>query len=200
MRGYNDFIIKTDFAFSQTFKTESGVELHGDSRFLQDRLSNRIAAVIETPIKCDNDDIKKGFQVLIDPSIFYENTYIVNGTEETPFTIDKNKGIYKLAPTMIVCYRENENAQWKGYNDSLLVVPDVIEEEEKKVGLIIIEKPKSKPSEEYATVIHSNKLLEEEGVVSGSKIFRVKGIGLSFWIEGKEHKWINNRHVLALIN
>ena len=49
MRGYNDFIIKVDFVYNKTFKTESGLELHADSRFSQDRLANRIAVVEEIP-------------------------------------------------------------------------------------------------------------------------------------------------------
>lgn len=200
MRGYNDFIIKVDFAYAKTFKTESGLELHADSRFSQDRLSNRVATVMETPMVIQNCEIKKGYQVLIDPSIFYENTYVVNGTEETPFTIDKNKGIYKLDPKMIVCFREDENAEWEGYNESLLVLPEVINQDDVKSSIIIIEIKEKKISEEYATVVFSNTKLESEDVKIGTRILKTKDIGISFWIDGVDYHWINNRHVLAIMN
>ena len=138
MRGYNDFIIKVDYAYAKTFKTESGLELYADARFSQERLSNRMATITETPINLEDCEIEKGYQVLIDPSIFYQNTYEANGTQETPFTIDKNKGLYKINPSMIVCFRATENDQWKGYNESLLVEPQVINNDNLKSSFIII--------------------------------------------------------------
>jgi len=198
MRSYNDFIIKVEFAFAKTFKTESGLELHADPRFSADRLSNRIAMVQEIPISLKDCEIEKGFQVLIDPSIFYEQTFEVKGTQETPFTIDKNKGLYKINPSMIVCFRATENDTWQGYNESLLVEPEVIEQEDLKSSFLIIEVKKKQVSDEYAHVVYTNKKLWSENVENGTRILKTKDIGVAFWIEGKEHQWINNRHVLAI--
>lgn len=200
MIGYNDFIIKVDYAYAKTFTTESGLELHADSRFSQDRLSNRIATVLETPLCLNECEIEKGFQVLIDPSIFYENTYEVKGTQETPFTIDKAKGLYKIDPSMIVCFRANQNDAWQGYNESLLVEPEVIEQDDLKSSLLIIEVNKKQVSDEYAHVVYTNTKLWSENVENGTRILKTKGFGVPFWIEGKERQWINNRHVLAIID
>ena len=200
MIGYNDFIIKVDFAFAKTFVTESGLELHADARFSQDRLSNRVATVVETPLKFNNCEIKKGFQVLIDPSIFYEATFEVKGTNETPFTIDKSKGLYKIEPSMVVCYRENENEAWQGYNESLLVEPETINQEELKSSILIIEIKEKKVSDEFAKVVFTNQKMAFENVNNGTRILKTKDIGVPFWIKGKEYHWINSRHVLAIMN
>lgn len=200
MIGYNDFIIKVDYAYAKTFTTESGLELHADARFSQDRLSNRIATVVETPISLQDCEIKKGYQVLIDPSIFYENTYEVKGKQETPFTLDKAKGLYKINPSMIVCFRATENDAWEGYNESLLIEPEVINQDDLKSSFLIIEVKQKKVSDEYATVVFTNKKLLSENVENGTRILKIKGFGVPFWIDGKEYQWINNRHVLAVMN
>jgi co-chaperonin GroES (HSP10) len=201
MIGYNDFIIKVDFVFAKTFTTESGLELHADSRLNQERLANRLAVVQEIPLNLINETpIKKGFQVMIDPTIFYENQYVATGVQQTPFTIDKNKGLYKIKNEMIVLYREDENAEWKANADNLLVRFKKEVVEEKKVGLIILEPKKEKTLKDRAIILKANQLIKEEGVNDGDLVFVQQGIGVPFWIEGVEYNWINNRHVLAIIN
>jgi len=199
MRGYNDFIIKVSHVFNQTFKTESGIELHADSRFSQDRLSNRIAVVEEVPLLVKTP-IKKGFQVMIDPTIFYEAEFLVTGVQMTPFTIDKNKGLYKITNEMIVLYRENESEQWKANAENLLVRFAKEEVAENKIGSIIIEPTKQNVSKTQATILHANELMKEEGVQDNNLVFVEEGFGVPFWIDGIEYNWINNRHVLAVIN
>jgi hypothetical protein len=199
MRGYNEFIIKVSHVFNQTFKTESGVELHADSRFSQDRLSNRIAVVEEVPLLVKTP-IKKGFEIMIDPTIFYEAEFAATGVQITPFTIDKNKGLYKIANEMIVLYRENENEEWKANAENLLVRFKKEEVSEKKMGSIIIEPAKQIVSKTHATILHSNTLMQEEGIQDGELVFIQEGFGVPFWIDGIEYNWINNRHVLAKLN
>lgn len=201
MRGYNDFIIKVDVVYNKTFKTESGLELHADSRFSQDRLANRIAVVEEIPLTLEGKTpIKKGFQVMIDPTIFYENEYVATGVQMTPFTIDKNKGLYKIKDEMIVLYREDENSDWKANAENLLIRFKKEEIAEKKVGSIIIENKKEIVSKDHATILHANELLQEEGIQDGDLLFVQQGYGVPFWIDGIEYNWINNRHVLAKLN
>ena len=201
MKGYNDFIIKVDIVYNKTFKTESGLELYGDSRFSQDRLSNRIAVVQEIPLTLeDKTPIKKGFQVMIDPTIFYEAEYLVTGVQMTPFTIDKNKGLYKITNEMIVMYRENENSDWKGNSENLLVKFKKEKVSEKKTDNIIIEIEKETVSKTHAVVFCSNKLMQEEGIKEADLVFVQDGFGVPFWIDGIEYNWIHNRHVLAKLN
>ena len=201
MRGYNDFIIKVDVVYNKTFKTESGLELHADSRFSQDRLANRIAVVEEIPLTLQGKTpIKKGFQVMIDPTIFYENEYVATGVQMTPFTIDKNKGLYKIKDEMIVLYREDENSEWKANAENLLIRFKKEEVAEKKVGSIIIENKKEIVSKDHATILHANELLQEEGIQDGDLLFVQQCYGVPFWIHGIEYNWIHNRHVLAKLN
>lgn len=201
MRGYRDFIIKVDFVYNKTFKTESGLELHADSRFSQDRLSNRIAVVEEVPLNIENTTpIKKGYQVMIDPSIYYGINTIVTGQQLSPFVIDLHKGLYRISNEMVVLYRENENDDWKAYNESLLIKFKKVELEEKKVGLIIMETKKTSVSKDRATVKFSNELIKEDGINNGDSIIVQEGLGVPFWIDGIEYNWINNRHVLAKLN
>lgn len=200
MKGYNDFIIKVTHVFNQTFKTENGVELHADSRFSQDRLSNRIAIVEEVPLHIKNTTpIKKGFQVMIDPTVYYGGEYLVTGKQISPFAIDVNKGLYKIKNEMIVLYRENENAEWKANAENLLIRFKKEEAAEKKLGSIIIEPAKPFFSKTYANILYSNELMQEEGINNGDFVFIQEGFGVPFWIEGIEYNWINNRHVLAKI-
>lgn len=201
MRGYRDFIIKVDFVYNKTFKTESGLELHADSRFSQDRLSNRIATIEEVPLNIEKETpIKKGYQVMIDPTIYYGINTIVTGQQLSPFVIDLNKGLYRINNEMIVLYREDEKSDWKAYYESVLIKFEKEELEEKKVGLIITETKKTNVSNDRATVLYSNQLLHEEGIKNGDFILVNQGIGVPFWIDGKEYNWINNRHVLAKLN
>jgi co-chaperonin GroES (HSP10) len=201
MRGYTDFIIKVDFVYAKTFKTESGLELHADSRFSQDRLSNRIATVIEVPLVLENETlIKKGFQVMFDPTIFYQNEYVATGVQETPFTIDKNKGLYKLKNEMIVLYRENENSKWKANSENVLVQFQKEEVQEKTSGLIVLEAKAITKSKDRATVLYATELLKEQGIQDNDLVAVEQGYGVPFWIEGVEYNWINNRHVLAKLN
>jgi len=200
MIGVHDFIIKSEFEFAQTFKTESGLELHGDARFSAERLANRIATVIETPLSIEDCEIKSGYQVMVDPTIFYQQDYVIGGQMENNFMIDRAKGIFKISPDMIVLYRENEQAEWKGFRESLLVemekeiIPEVM------AGPIVIKEQETKVSQIYAIVTHSNEKLKSEDVTSGDRIYIQPNYGVSFWIDGKEHSWINNRHVLAKMN
>ena len=200
MRGYNDFIIKVDFVYNQTFKTESGLEIHADSRFSQDRLANRIAVVEEIPIMLEGKTpIKKGFEIMIDPTIYYGINTVVTGQQLSPFVIDKNKGLYRIKDEMIVLYRESSKDEWKANAENLLVRFPKEEIAENKIGSIIMEVKKVKTIKDRGTVLYSNELIENEGVKNGDSVVVVKDIGVPFWIEGIEYNWINNRHVLAII-
>lgn len=201
MIGYSEFIIKVDFVFSKTFKTESGLELHADSRFSQDRLSNRIAEVVEVPLVLkEKTPIKKGYQIMIDPTIYYGGNFIVTGQQLSPFVIDIPKGLYKIQDSMIVLYRENENSEWKANEGNLLVRFNREQTEDKKVGNLIVEQGTKKVSETEAKVLYSNNELMELGVNNGDEILVNKGYGVSFWIDGVEYNWIFNDHVLAKLN
>lgn len=200
MKGYNDFIIKVTHVFNQTFKTENGLELHADSRFSQDRLSNRIAVIEEVPLNIEKTTpIKKGFQIMIDPTVYYGGEFLVTGKQISPFAIDVNKGLYKITNEMIVLYRENENEEWKANAENLLIRFKKEDVTEKKIGEIIIEQAKQVVSKTHANILYSNSTIQEYGIKNNDLVFVQEGFGVPFWIDGIEYNWINNRHVLAKI-
>lgn len=198
MRGFHDFIIKVSHVYNQTFTTESGVKLHADSRFNPERLANRIAIVEEIPLSLvDKTEIKKGYQIMIDPTVYYGGEYIVTGKQLSPFAIDINKGLYKIKNEMIVLFRENEQSEWKANLDNILVKYEKETSNEKKQGSIIIDVPKTKVSETKCCVVYANKELNEMDVFNGDNLIVQKGFGVPFWIDGVEISWIKNRHVLV---
>lgn len=200
MQAIHDFIIEQKKAFNDTFKTESGLELYGDKRFLADKLSNRIATVIQIPLK-SKSVIKAGYEVMIDPTIYYEQNYEKGGRVGNQFLQDREKGLYKISPEMIVMYRENPESEWKGFGPNLLV--EFMKEqvgEKPKSSLVITElKPK-----EYipgiAKVKYPNSEIIESGANAGDVISIREGFGVPFYIDGKEFFWIRNRDVYAVIN
>lgn len=196
----HDFTIKLDFEFAKTFKTESGLELHADVRFSADRLANRIATVLELPLSLTDSEIKSGYEVMVDPTIFYQQNYDVIGKVENSFMIDRANGIFKISPDMIVMYRKDKNSKWKAFQNSFLAELESEITPEVKMGSLVIEEAKTKKSKVFAKVLFTNTELENDGVNDGDRIYIKPDLGVPFWIEGKEYQWIQNRHVLAKMN
>lgn len=200
MKGLNDFIIKMDYEFNDSFLTESGERIYADVRFSADRLSNRIADVMELPLKFKDCEIKKGYQVMVDPTILYQQHNATLGYIENNFMIDRKNGIYKISPDLIVMYRENENSEWIGYGENFLAIMETEVIPEKTIGLIIVESEKTEVSRIYARVVYPNEKLISEGVGKGDKILIEPDLGVAFWIDGKPHFWFQNRYVIAKMN
>ena len=200
MKGLHDFIIKLDYEFNDSFLTESGERIYADVRFSADRLSNRIADVMELPLKFKDCEIKKGYQVMVDPTILYQQHNATLGYIENNFMIDRKNGIYKISPDLIVMYRKNENSEWIGYGENFLATMETEVIPEKTIGLIIVESEKTEVSRIYARVVYPNEKLISEGVGKGDKILIEPDLGVAFWIDGKPHFWFQNRYVIAKMN
>lgn len=194
MQSLRNFIVKTDAAFSDTIKTESGLELYVNQKISRERSSNRVLKVIEVPVNVSDNEIQPGYEVMVDPTILYMQNYTGRGDQDNPFMIDRNNGLYKVEPKMIVLYRENEDAEWKAYGENTLV--EFIKETTEKLsgGLFIGNETKEKVKALYPT-----KVMEDSGISSGDEIIIKKGTEVSFWIEGKEYHWIENKDVLAKV-
>lgn len=198
MQALNKYIIKSEFDFHKSFTTESGLKIQGDVRFLAERLANRHAVIQETPLSHDDEVLRVGTNVLVDPTIFYQQTYEVGGTKQTPHTLDKVKGLYVIEPQLIVLYQDS-NSQWSGFGENLLIEMQKETIAAVKVGSIIISDEKTIVSKTLATIKYTNKALKSQRIYNGDAVVIVKGMGVSFWIDSKEYLWINNRHVLAKI-
>jgi len=198
MVAIHDFIIEVKQAFNETFKTEGGLELYADKRFLGHKLSNRIAKVVECPA-LRSSIIKPNYEVLIDPTIFYSQAYEKTGQQENQYVLDKEKGHYKISPSMIVLYRETPESDWVGFEQNLLV-EFYKEPIEPKTSLIITEVVEPEYIQGIAKVTYPNEELVEFGVLTGDTIHIKNNFGVAFYLDGKEFFWIRNRDILATTN
>ncbi len=135
MTGLHEFIIKLDRPLNETFKTESGLEFYGNDRFHVDRLSNRVAKVVSTPVFHETP-IKAGYEVMIEPTIFHKQIYRAKEQDYTNL-VDKEKGLWRVIPQMIILYRKDKSHQWEGYLQNVLVEPIIEKEKEIKSSLIL---------------------------------------------------------------
>jgi len=200
MRGTHHFIIEVKQAFNETFKTEGGLELYGDKRFLGAKLTNRLAKVITTPLLKDSV-VKEGYEVMIDPTIFFSQSYEKTGKQDNQYILDREKGHYKLEPGMIVLYRENAESRWKGFQENILV--EFIKEELEgvhKTSLILTDLLEPEYKVGIAKITFANEELLEMGVVEGDYVSIKKGLGVSFFIDGREFFWLRTRDVQAIFN
>ncbi len=195
MKSIRSFIVHTDQAFKDSYTTESGLVVYADKRMSAQRLSNRVVKVVEIPAAMKNCEIQPGFEVMVDPTIFFMQNYDGRGDQDNPYMIDRHKGLYKVEPGMVVLYRENESNDWKPYGRNMMV-EIITTTTEKKIGELVIGTEKK----ETVKALYPSAEMEREGVVSGSEISIQKGYEVPFWIEGKECFWIDSRHVLAKLN
>ena len=181
MIGLHNFIVELKTDFHDTFKTESGLELYANKDMSAERLSNRIAKVINTPAFHETE-IEIGYQLMIDPSILYEQIYRET-KQESIHLVDKEKGWYKLDPKEIVLFRKDDSEEWKGYLENSLVEPIPEEAEELKSTLIQLLPKKKTFKKGRAKALYMNDGID---VSKGDKLIIADHGGIPFWIEGKE--------------
>ncbi len=195
MKSIKHYIIKLENPYNETFKTESGFELYGNVDFSVDRLGNRIAEIVSVP-ELNKSEIKEGYEVLIDFSNFYRQIF---QKQKTGFNavIDSEKNLYYLTPNMIICFRENEKSEWKGFGQNCLVKP-ILEEVKPKSNLILPETVTEKKFDGKVKMIYANSELNELGVKNGDIVYIDRRGGVKYWLDGVEYWWIMNRHIKAL--
>lgn len=198
MKALHEYIIELKNPLNDTFKTESGVELYAHKEFSVDRLSNRIAKVVSTPL-LHNTPIEVGYEVMIEPTILYKQIF---QKEKQGYTnlIDRDQMHFNVTPNMIVLYRKDENDTWKGYLKNVMLEP--IEETEKPIKsnfLYIPESNQKKYKKERAKVLYGNQILEEQGAKNGDEVIINPMGGVNFWMDGKEYWWVRNTEVLGVV-
>lgn len=196
MKALQEFIIKLDKPLNDTFKTEAGIELYGHKDFSVDRLSNRIAKVIATPLWHETP-IKAGYEVMIEITILYKQSYrgIKQGYTSL---IDTDNMLFRITPSMIVLYREDEKSEWKGYLKNVMV--ERIKENTPKINtnLIIPDNAKDTYKKEYVKLLYGNNELKEMGVENGDEILINPMGGVDFWIDGKHYWWMRSVDVYGV--
>lgn len=199
MKGTKDFIIQIDNPYSETFKTEGGVELYGNVDFTTERQSNRIAKVVGIPSLYESE-IKVGFEVLIDASPLYRQIY--EGTKQYYQNIvDARDNIFHLPKDMIVCYREKQNSDWIGFGENSLAEPlfEAQKVERKIETNLILPETVTTPKYNGKVKIHyTNSDLKKEGVANGDTVYMNSIGGVDYWLDGKLFWWVRNRDLIGL--
>ena len=196
MQSIREFIIELQQPLNETFKTEGGIELYGDKDFSVDRLSNRIAKVISTPL-FHKTEIKAGYEVMIEPTILYRQIYQGVKQDYTSL-IDKSNMFFKVTPNMIILFRENDTCEWQGNLENVMVEP--IEEVEPVIStfLIIPKSANKKYKKERVKLMYANTEIKEQGAKNGDEVIINPMGGVKFWIEGKEYWWMRNCDIFAV--
>lgn len=202
MQGTKDFIIQIINPFNESFLTASGMELFADKRFSAEKLANRIGIVIATPLHLDCE-INEGDQVMIDPTILYEQIYkLTSGVQESIFLVDKDKCYYKIDPSMVVLYKKNESTNWKGFQENAIyeqVEIEKFEEPLESAFIFIPEVNSEKFKRDRAVLRFANESILEE-VSVGQEVIVSDGMGIPFYIDGKTYLWYRNQDVMAVVN
>lgn len=194
-RSLRNFIIKSDREYNASFTTESGLEIFADRRYSADRLSNRIVKVVSLPATFEDCPIQPGYEVMVDPTIYYTQQYDGKGEIENPYMMDRRNGLFKIEPKMIVLYREPEG-EWKGFGDNLLIRVEKTETELMAGSLVVGTETKEK-----TFIAYTNEALDASGVINGDEVMIDKNAApVSFWIDGKEHYWIETDNVIAKLD
>lgn len=196
MKALRDFIIKLDKPLNETFKTENGTELFAHADFSVDRLSNRIAKVIATPLYFDSP-IQKGYEVMIEPTILYKQIYKGIKQDYNHF-IDKDNMLFKVTPNMIILYRKDENDGWKGHLKNLMVEQIPEDEPVIKTSLLLPKMSEQKFKKGRAKALYVNEEIKEWGVNEGDELVINPNGGVNFWLNGKHYWWIRNRDTYAI--
>ena len=194
MKGIHDYILEIKEPFKETFKTEGGLELYANKRFSADRLSNRIAKVMATPVFFEGV-IEVGYEVLIDATILYEQIYNKK-VQESIHLLDSEKKLFKIDPKLIVLYRENSQAEWKGFLDSVLVEPIKKAAKPLTSSLIILPEEVVEFEQNKAKIVVCNSDVTNMGIEKND-IVAIKPLGISFWLDGKEFWWLKNDDLLG---
>lgn len=202
MKSLHHFIVCIPEPYQDHLVTEKGVKIFIDRRWTKDKSVTRVGTVVSMPINF-NTQIKEGFQVAVDPTILYEQTFhLTHGNQDSVFLVDKTKRYYKISPSMIVLFRENENVEWKGnMNNSLFQLVKSEEKEEEKLTssfIIIPDNAKPKFEKNIAQLVYGNDDLLSE-MEQTDKAYVNEQYGITFPLDGKEYVWYKNEDVLGVI-
>lgn len=195
MKGIQHFIIEVKDPFKDTIEVGE-VELYVDKDISRERSVNRFGKIISTPAFGDDVTIKDGYEVIFDATILYKQLYKA-GTQESIHLVDAAKSWYKIEPDMIILFRENENQEWKGYKDNLMV--SFITEKPKEVSFGLVLTPvKETVTKGKAIVKYGNAFLEQQEVENGEEVFINPSSGIPFFFKEETMYWIRSKDVLAV--
>jgi co-chaperonin GroES (HSP10) len=198
MKGYNDFIVHIPQRHRDTIKTTSGLELQADSRFSGKETANTVFEVVEIPLAYKGP-VKKGFKLMVDPTLVMNQDYQLTGNQENVNLIDREKNLYKVNQSLIICYLEKEGGNWKGFGENLIVEKIKAKKEEHKIknGIHIIDSAKKVLEKGKAYVKVINESLKKQGVAEGDIVFLNEQYIVDIRVGGQKFSWARTKHVIA---
>jgi co-chaperonin GroES (HSP10) len=199
MKGIRDYIAHIPKRYNDKLKTESGFELYSDSRWSAKEMANTIVDVVETPFFGETP-IKIGYQIFIDSTVVFNQTYEKTGSADSPFLVDKIKGYYKVSKDLIIAYRENESSDWIAFEDNslLLRIEDVVKKQPTISGLIIPEVAQEKYIKGIAKVFLPSAHLIDSNASKGDNVYFAELTAVDVYLDGKKITWVKDRHVIGV--
>lgn len=195
MKSLNHYIIKVPEPYSETITTDGGVEIYLDKRFNARELANTEGEVIEIPALGKNC-IPKGSKVIIDSTIFIEQSYR-KVKQESTFLADKKEGLYRVDDSLIFMYQEPRSDEWKCNGKNLFVEPIEVEKKQKSSLIIEIDEVTQKYETGKARVAFTNDYLEKSDVQIGDTLFIKEERDIEYKLNGKTYWWIRNHDIIA---
>lgn len=195
MRGTRDFVLHIPNKYNEKYKTESGLEIYGDHRWMAKELANTIVDVVETPFNYDGP-IKKGDKVFVDSTLVMQGIH-KEGVIDSPFLIDRENGWYKSRLELIIAYSSDNGTTWHCSEDNILL-NQVKSNGEETVNGIIRVKPQSTNNVQMEVFL-SNKELIEDGIDQGTNLYVDKSLMIEVKFNGKNLVWLKNKDLFALV-
>jgi co-chaperonin GroES (HSP10) len=201
MQAHKDFIVHIPKTYKTTAKTDSGFEYLLDKNFSGKDLANNIFEVLETPLTYEGE-IKPGCNLLVDPVLVHNQVFQKFGEEENQYLVDRKRSLYRVDPSLIICYSMGDETEFYGFQDNLLcekAQPENKEKEIEQIGSIFIpDMSKDKPQDTLPLkVIVLNDELKETGVERNDFIFHKQFTDVEINVRGHKFIWLKNRHVIG---
>lgn len=201
MRAHNDFIVHIPQKYKDSIETKKGTKIYVDSRFSSKDAAENIFEVVNIPVNY-NGSIRKGSLLLVDPILVHNQRFEKWGTEQNQYLVDREKKLYKVPPSLVICYAPKNGSNFKGFNDNLICQKREIEKtnKERKIGSIIIPDmsvENNKDTSVLQVVISNEKLKQEENVFKDDLIYYKPFGAIDIMINSKKYIWLKNNYVLA---
>lgn len=193
MRAYKDFIVNIPEKFSETFTTESGLELYGSKEFSKKRMANSIVTVHQVPFE-NGTDIGIGDELFLDPSLFMEQIYSKGGEQENIYLMDKKKALFKVPTQLIIAYKKKEG-QWIMFGDNALL--ERIREDGPGESESIIYTPSNQKEKQGTARLFLD--IPELELKKGDTIYIDETYVNDIWLGQKPVMWLKQRHLLGLM-
>lgn len=197
MKALREFIVHVPKKYNDTWKSESGTEWHLSQFHNKRELANASVEVISSPIK-NNKGVEVGDKVLIDIISILDSEQYKFGNTGNHLVIDREKGLYRVEPNLILLYQKKNETEWRSFGDKVIV--EKIMEETKPVSSIIIDPTAGKKAlKDRATVVIPSESLMSEGVKKGDVVIYDNRTNIDLYLEGNNYMWLKDRNVLACL-